>query len=103
MNTALFPKMEKDNKRITIELPSGLKLVAEQNLDREYQNEIYIGIETLSGDWCQDLAIVRNAYTLDDNLVVRWKPDEFEVLVFADKNDEAYTDKFSISSHERRD
>lgn len=91
--------MEKDNKRITIELPSGLRLVAEQNLDPEYQHEIYIGIETSSGGWCQDLAIVRNAYTLDDNLAIRWKPDELEVLVFADKDNGDYTDKFSIGLH----
>lgn len=38
--------MKSGDNRITIELPKGLKLVAERNIDPEYQNEIYVGIET---------------------------------------------------------
>lgn len=43
--------MKSGDNRITIELPKGLKLVAEQNIDPEYQNEIYVGIETPDGIW----------------------------------------------------
>lgn len=32
--------MEKDNKRIAINLPNGFRLVAEQNQDPEFRNEI---------------------------------------------------------------
>lgn len=85
-----------NDNRVVIDLPNGLKLVAEQNPDSEYGNEIYIGITTSDGTWLQDLAVVRNAYSIDDNLAVHWKPDRFEVLVCADKDDEDYTDKFSI-------
>ena len=49
--------MKSGDNRITIELPKGLKLVAEQNIDPEYQNEIYVGIETPDGIWHQDLAV----------------------------------------------
>ena len=41
--------MKSGDNRIVIELPKGLKLVAEQNVNPEYQNEIYVGIETSDG------------------------------------------------------
>ena len=53
--------MKSGDNRITIELPKGLKLVAERNIDPEYQNEIYVGIETPDGIWHQDLVVIRNA------------------------------------------
>lgn len=88
--------MKSGDNRITIELPKGLKLVAEQNIDPEYQNEIYVGIETPDGIWHQDLVIIRNAYSIDDNLIVNWITGKFEVLVYANKDDEDYTNKFSV-------
>lgn len=56
--------MKSGDNRIAIELPKGLKLVAEQNVNPEYQNEIYVGIETSDGIWHQDLAVIRNASSL---------------------------------------
>lgn len=88
--------MKSGDNRIAIELPKGLKLVAEQNVNPEYQNEIYIGIETSDGIWHQDLAVIRNAYFIDDNLVVNWNPYKFEILVYANKDGEDYTNKFSV-------
>ena len=75
--------MKSGDNRITIELSKGLKLVAERNIDPEYQNEIYVGIETPDGIWHQDLA-------------VNWNPGKFEVLVYANKDDVDYTNKFSV-------
>lgn len=88
--------MKSGDNRITIELPKGLKLVAERNIDPEYQNEIYVGIETPDGIWHQDLVVIRNAYSIDDNLIVNWNPGKFEVLVYANKDDVDYTNKFSV-------
>lgn len=88
--------MEKDNKRIVINLPNGFRLVAEQNQDPEFQNEIYVGIETDDGVFYQDLAVIRNAYSISENLRVVWRPDMLEVLVYADEDDEDYTNKFSV-------
>lgn len=68
--------MKSGDNCITIELPKGLKLVAEQNIDPEYQNEIYVGIETPNGIWHQDLVVIRNAYSIDDSLIVNWNPGE---------------------------
>ncbi len=92
--------MEKDNKRIVINLPNGFRLVAEQNQDPEFRNEIYVGIETDDGVFYQDLAVIRNAYSINENLRVVWNPDMLEVLVYADKNDEDYTNKFSVGIRE---
>lgn len=80
--------MKSGDNRITIELPKGLKLVAERNIDPEYQNEIYVGIETPDGIWHQDLVVIRNA--------VNWNPGKFEVLVYANKDDVDYTNIFSV-------
>jgi hypothetical protein len=88
--------MKSGDNRITIELPKGLKLVAERNIDPEYQNEIYVGIETPDGIWHQDLVVIRNAYSIDDNLIVNWNPGKFEVLVYANKDDVDYTNIFSV-------
>lgn len=48
--------MKKENERIAIDLPNGLKLVAEQNQDPDFPNEIFVGIENGDGVWLQDLA-----------------------------------------------
>lgn len=37
-----------------------------------------------------------NAYSIDDNLIVNWNPGKFEVLVYANKDDVDYTNKFSV-------
>lgn len=92
--------MEKDNKRIVINLSNGFRLVAEQSQDPEFQNEIYVGIETDDGVYYQDLAVIRNAYSINENLRVVWNPDILEVLVYADKNDEDYTNKYSVGIRE---
>lgn len=90
----------KQNNRIEINLPNGMKLVAEQNQDPNYDKEIYIGIETSDGCWHQDLAIVRNAYSINDQLQTMWDTGKMEVLVYADENDEDYTNKFSIDIYD---
>lgn len=91
---------EKQNNRIEISLPNGMKLVAEQNQNPNYDKEIYIGFETSGGSWYQDLAVVRNAYFINDNLQEVWDSAKMEVLVYADENDEDYTNKFSIDIHD---
>lgn len=91
---------EKQNNRIEISLPNGMKLVAEQNQNPNYDKEIYIGLETSGGSWYQDLAVVRNAYFINDNLQEVWDSAKMEVLVYADENDEDYTNKFSIDIHD---
>lgn len=88
--------MKKKNERIAIDLPNGLKLVAEQNQDPNLRNEIFVGIENGDGVWLQNLAVIRNAYSVNNDLDIVWNPNLMEVLVYADKDDEDYTDKYAI-------
>lgn len=84
--------MKKENERIAIDLPNGLKLVAEQNQDHNFRNEIFVGIENGDGVWLQDLVIIRNAHSTNNIFGVAWCPNLMEVLVYADD----YTDKYAI-------
>ena len=58
-----------------------------QNQGSNFSKEIYVGV-IKDNVWYQDLAIVRSVADQDDN--------EFEVLVYADKDSEDYTDRFRI-------
>ena len=69
-----------------IKLNNGFNLVIEQNTDPDYQNEIIIYLTDKNNVITQDLTIVRH---LDNG-------NKFEVIVFADKDNEDYTDKFEI-------
>ena len=89
--------MEKtNNTKIVIPLSNGLSLVAERNNDPSYDREIFIGITDGNGAWWQDLAIVRPAYKINNNLETEWKDDQFEVLVYGNENDEDYTEMYSV-------
>ena len=80
--------------RIVIPLDNGYKLIAEQNTG-EFDKEFYIGVETETGAYIQDLAIVRPTYTFKDESV-KFDSDKFEMLVFANNESEDYTDKFVV-------
>lgn len=81
--------------RIVIPLDNGCKLIAEQNSDSEYNKELFIGIESDTGIYLQDLAIVRPTYTFEDN-TVKFSSDEFNILVFGNENQEDYTEEFTV-------
>ena len=72
-------------------MQNGFKLAAgyavKQNQGSNFSKEIYVGV-IKDNVWYQDLAIVRSVADQDDN--------EFEVLVYADKDSEDYTDRFRI-------
>lgn len=74
-------------------------LVAERDKDSPFDREIYLCIKDSNGMVLQDLAIVRNAYDLEKP-GVEWIPHLFEVMVYADKDNEDYTNKFVIAEHE---
>ena len=81
-------------QKIVIPLDNGYKLTAERNTG-EFDKEFYIGIETESGAYVQDLVIVRPTYTFKDE-AVKFDSDKFELLVFGDSKTEDYTDKFVV-------
>ena len=80
--------------RIVIPLDNGYKLIAEQNTG-EFDKEFYIGVETETGAYIQDLVIVRPTYTFKDESV-KFDSDKFEMLVFANSESEDYTNKFVV-------
>lgn len=82
--------------KFEIELPNGYKLVAEQNADPNYPNEIFIGVCDNRGAWHQDLAVVR-AGRMGESFIGNDK--KFEVLVYSDADEEDYTHRFSIDMY----
>ena len=81
--------------KIVIPLDNGFKFVAEQNTNSEFDKEIFIGIETDTGSYYQDLAIIRPTYAFE-NYSVKFSSDLFEILVFGDEKREDYTNKFTV-------
>lgn len=85
-------------ERIEVKLDDNFSLVAERNCDKEY-NEIYIGINTNDNVWCQDLVLVGQEYTYDKEGRVKNIPDKYTVKVYADADNEDYTNEFIIDRH----
>lgn len=88
-----------NNNRIVIDLPNGYKLVAEQNTDPTYNREIFVGIVDSNGVWHQDLAVIRSSYNINKDRVM-WKDNRFDVLVYGDKDNEDFTNDFTIGLYE---
>lgn len=85
--------MENDNK-LVVQLASGNRLVAEIYDGGTFPEEICIyivGKET--GLWLQDIAMISNDYNRGTSEQTK---DCVRVMVFADKNNEDYTNVFEI-------
>ena len=89
---------------IMIPIANDFWLVAMQNKDDPYNKEIFIGIVDKSGVWHQDLAVVRNAYKYEKDKNGRdkvvWKDNEFDVLVYSDRNNPDFTHDFTIGLYQ---
>ena len=73
-------------------------LVAEKGIDNNYR-EIYLSLEDKNGVWLQDLAIVGQQYHYDTNDgIVHDKG--IDVKVYADCDNEDFTDEFGINIYE---
>ena len=88
--------IQKMQRRIEILLANGYKLVAEQNDDPMFRNEIYVGVVSPSGVWTQDLAIIRQTYSYNGGEKVNWIDDSFDVIVYGDVDCEDFTDEFKV-------
>lgn len=87
-------------EKIKIDLGFAI-LVAEKGTDESY-HEIFISLEDKDGVFIQDLAIVGQKYHYtDDAEVVQDKG--INVMVYADKDNEDYTNKFEIGIYEEED
>lgn len=81
--------------KITIPLDNGFKLIAEQNTDSEFDKEIFVGIETETGAYHQDLCIIRPTYKFKDDKV-KFSSDMFEMLIFGDAEREDFTNQYTV-------
>ena len=73
-------------------------LVAEKGIDNNYR-EIYLSLEDQNGVWLQDLAIVGQQYHYDEELNVV-NDRGIDVKIYADSNNEDFTDEFRINIYE---
>ena len=73
-------------------------LVAEKGIDNNYR-EIYLSLEDKNGVWLQDLAIVGQQYHYDAELNVV-NDRGIDVKIYADSNNEDFTDEFGINIYE---
>lgn len=73
-------------------------LVAEKCIDNNYR-EIYLSLEDKNGVWLQDLAIVGQQYHYDEELNVV-NDRGIDVKIYADSNNQDFTDEFGINIYE---
>lgn len=73
-----------NNRKIVVEVGSlpGLK-------------ELYVGI-TENEEWIQNIAVIREPYSFDENGEIKTDQNSVEVLVYGDCENEDYTDKSII-------
>lgn len=83
-------------KRIEIKIGNGISLVAEQNTDPMFSKELFVGLVNDEGAWIQDLVIVKQKYNISKNNGVEFEDGKYEVFVYADENNEDYTNCFDI-------
>lgn len=80
---------------IKIPLDNGMYLIAERNTDPNFSKELFIGLS--DGQlWYQDLAVVRPSYEIQEDLSTKWDDEKFDILVYADKDQEDYTHEFHV-------
>ena len=84
---------------LEIKLDEHTSLTAWKNPD---YNEISIYIKK-DGYILQDLALVRQKHNHDDGDEIIHIPGEYEVLVWADENDEDYTNLFEIKEYKEEE
>lgn len=85
--------MNEERKLIVIELADGIKLIAEQNVD-PYKDEITVYLD--KKDSIQDLVMVLLSDTFDDNANRVPSTENISIKVFADSNNEDFTDEYTI-------
>ena len=73
-------------------------LVAEKGIDNNYR-EIYLSLEDKNGVWLQDLAIIGQQYHYDEELNVV-NDRGIDIKIYADSNNEDFTDEFGINIYE---
>ena len=79
---------------IKIKLPNNLYLTVENDPNLYGFHEVFVGITDENDRWLQDLAVVRDAYHYENGKVKL--DNKIAVLVYADSEDDDYTNEFTI-------
>lgn len=69
-------------------------MVVEKNPDPSFK-ELFVTLEDKNGNLVQDIAVIGQDYSISSSLDIIQK-DQIRVLVYGDKDNEDYTDKFVI-------
>ena len=90
-------------ERIIFDKKKKKKKIVERNPAPEYSKEIFCYLrDKETQEIHQDIAIINQPYFYDEkkNLKVTFVPDKVQVLVYADSNNEDYTDEFEFDIYE---
>lgn len=82
--------------QIKVPLGNGYSLVAVNDTDPLFPREIHVGILDQEDVWHQDLVRVMNEYHFENDNEVVYHDGKFSIQVFADANNEDFTDDFSV-------
>lgn len=76
-------------------------LVVERGADKDYR-EVIVSLEDKNGVWLQNIAVVGQKYRYNDDYEII-QDKGINVLVYADANNEDYTNKFKIDIYEEEE
>ena len=97
-------EIKEDNmERIVFDWNEKYELVVERNPDPEYNKEIFCYLREKGSHGCyQDIAIIRQPYFYDEknDFKATFIPDKVQVCVYADSDNEDYTDEFEFDIYE---
>lgn len=80
-------------KEVRIDLGFAV-LVVEKNPDPSFK-ELFVTLEDKNGNCLQDIAVIGQDYSISSSLDIVPK-DQIRVLIYGNKDNEDYTDKFVI-------
>ena len=93
-----YTPVENPEAKAVVELDDGCRIVAEKNVDNDYK-EIFVYLTDESGFITQDLAIVGEKYTYDNDNRIKSVQDKYSVKVYGDAEDEDWTKEFIVDRY----
>ena len=89
-------KVSTADGKLRIQMEDGNSLVAEINEDPQYR-EIFVYVEGPKS--VQDICLARQAYAYNKQGKPEFLPEQFEVAVWGNEDDEDFTEEFLIPLH----
>lgn len=83
------------NRKVEVQINDRFKLVCEIN-DMPYDKEIDVYVIDTALSECQDIARISPEYDMDEDCNVIYEEDRVSLKIFADENDEDFTEEHLI-------